>query len=51
MINSQLDIKPRRCTEKELDAVSKKIKSRKAAVIDKIPPEVWKTRKFDDIHF
>ena len=51
MINSQLDIKLRLFAEKELDAVSKKIKSRKATVIDKIPPEVWKTRKFDDIHF
>ena len=27
----------------------KKIKNRKAAGLDEIPPEVWKTRKFDDI--
>ena len=26
-----------------------KIKNRKAAGLDKIPPEVWKTRQFDDI--
>ena len=30
--------------------INKKIsKSRKAAGLNKIPPEVWKTRKFDDI--
>ena len=34
----------------ELDAVLKIIKGRKAAGFDEIPPEVWKTRKFDDIH-
>ena len=33
-----------------LDAVLKKIKNRKAAGLNKIPFEVWKTRKFDDIH-
>ena len=27
----------------------KKIKNRKAAGLDEIPPEVWKTRQFDDI--
>ena len=27
----------------------KKIKNRKAAGLDKIPPEVWKTRQFDNI--
>ena len=26
-----------------------KIKNRKAAGLDEIPPEVWKTRQFDDI--
>ena len=36
-------------TQEELDSVLKKIKNRKAAGLDKIPPEVWKTRQFDDI--
>ena len=27
----------------------KKIQNKKAAGLDEIPPEVWKTRKFDDI--
>ena len=26
-----------------------KIKNRKAAGLNEIPPEVWKTRKFDDL--
>ena len=33
----------------ELDSVLRKIKNRKAAGLDEIPPEVWKTRQFDDI--
>ena len=33
----------------ELDSVLRKIKNRKAAGLDKIPPEVWKTRQFNDI--
>ena len=36
-------------TQEELDSVLRKIKCRKAAGLDKIPPEVWKTRQFDDI--
>ena len=36
-------------TQGELDLVLRKIKNRKAAELDEIPPEVWKTRKFDDI--
>ena len=36
-------------TEEELDALLKKIKNRKAAGLDKIPSEVWKTRKFENI--
>ena len=31
------------------DSVLKKIKNRKAAGLDEIPPEEWKTRQFDDI--
>ena len=33
----------------ELDSVLRKIKNRKAAGLVEIPPEVWKTRQFDDI--
>ena len=33
--------------EEELDSVLEKTKNRKAAGIDKIPPEDW-TRRFDD---
>ena len=36
-------------TQEELDSVLRKNKNRKAAGLDEIPPEVWKTRKFDDI--
>ena len=36
-------------TQEELDSVLKKIKNRKAAGLDEIPPEVWKIRQFDDI--
>ena len=34
---------------RELDSVLRKIKNRKAAGLDEIPPEVWKTRQLDDI--
>ncbi len=36
-------------TQEELDSVLRKIKNRKAAGLDEIPPEVWKTRQFDNI--
>ena len=49
IINDQLDIKLEQFTEEELDTVLKKIKSRKAAGLNEIHPEVWKTRIFDDI--
>ena len=49
IISKQLDIKVGPFTQKELDSVLKKIKNRKAAGLDEIPPEVWKTRQFDDI--
>ena len=48
IISEQLDIKLGPFT-KELDSVLRKIKNRKAAGLDEIPPEVWKTRQFDDI--
>ena len=49
IISKQLDIKLGRFTQRELDSVLRKIKNRKAAGLDEIPPEVWKTRQFDDI--
>ena len=36
-------------TKEEIDSVLRKIKNRKAAGLDEIPPKVWKTRQFDDI--
>ena len=47
--SKQLDIKLGPFTQEELDSVLRKIKNRKAAGLDEIPPEVWKTRQFDDI--
>ena len=44
-----MDIKIGPFTQEELDSVLRKIKNRKAAGLDEIPPEVWKTRQFDDI--
>ena len=35
--------------QEELYSVLRKIKNRKAAGLDEIPPEVWKTRELDDI--
>ena len=49
IISKQLDIKLGPFTQEELDSVLRKIKNRKAAGLDEIPPKVWKTRQFDDI--
>ena len=49
IISKQLDIKLGPFTQEELDSVLRKIKNRKAAGLDENPPEVWKTRQFDDI--
>ena len=49
IISKQLDIRLGPFTQEELDSVLRKIKNRKAAGLDEIPPEVWKTRQFDDI--
>ena len=49
IISKQLDIKLGPFTQDELDSVLRKIKNRKAAGLHEIPPEVWKTRQFDDI--
>ena len=47
--SEQLDIKLGPFTQEELDLVLRKIKNRKGAELDEIPPVVWKARKFDDI--
>ena len=49
MINTQLDIKLGQFTEEEVNIVLTKIRSRKAASLNEIPPEIWKTTKFDDL--
>ena len=49
IISKQLDIKLGPFTQEKVDSVLRKIKNRKAAGLDEIPPEVWKTRQFDDI--
>ena len=49
IVNNQLDIKLGQFMQEELDSAQRKIKNRKAAGLDKIPPEVWKTREYDDI--
>ena len=49
IIHHQLDIILGDFSEDELEAVLKSMKNRKAAGLDDIPPEVWKTRNFDDI--
>ena len=49
IISKQMDIKLGPFTQEELDSFLRKIKNRKAAELDEIPPEVWKTREFDDI--
>ena len=48
IINHQLDIKLGQFIQRELKVVLTKI-IWKAASLDKILPEEWKTRKFDDI--
>ena len=49
IISKQFDIKLGPFTREELDSVLRRIKNRKVAGLDEIPPEVWKTRLFDDI--
>ena len=49
IISKQLDIKLGPFTKEELDSVLRRLKNRKAAGLDEIPPEVWKTRQFVDI--
>ena len=49
IISNPLDIKQWQFIQEELDIVLRKIKSRKVAGLDEITPEVWKTRKSDNI--
>ena len=49
IIDDQLDVKLGQFTQEELDVVLTKIKNRKAADLDEIPPEIWKIKKFGDI--
>ena len=49
IISKQLAIKLGSFTLEEFNSVLRKIKNRKTAWLDEIPPEVWKTRKFDYI--
>ena len=52
IINGQLEIKLEQFIELYgLNEVPTKIKSRKAAGVNEIPTEVWKTRKSDDLLF
>ena len=48
IISKQLDFNLGSFTPEELDSVLRK-KNRKDAGLDEIPPEIWKTRQFDDI--
>ena len=48
IISNQQDVNLGQFMQK-LDAELRKIKNRKVAGLDEIPPEVWKTRKFDNI--
>ena len=49
IINNQLDIKLGDFTQEKIDLVRTKSNKRKAAGLDKIPSEIWRTRKFDDL--
>ena len=49
IINNLQDIKLGQFIQEEFDVALTKLKDRKAAGLDEIQPEVWKTRKFDDL--
>ena len=49
IIHTELPIKKGPFIEAELEAVLRKLKNKKACGPDGIPPEVWKTGKFNDI--
>ena len=48
IFRNQQDINLGQFTQEELDSVLRKIKNRKVAGLDEIPPEVWKTKEFND---
>ena len=48
IIINQLDIKLKRLLKKNSTEHQEKIKNRKAVGLDEIPPEIWKTTKFDN---
>ena len=48
IINHQLDIKLKQFTKEEPNVVLAKIKNRRAARLNEVFQEVWKTRKFND---
>ena len=49
IICKQLDIKLRQFTQEEIGSVLRKVKNRRAAGLEKLPPDVLKTRKFTNI--
>ena len=49
VVKHDLKIKTGPLIEPQLDLVLKKLQSKKAAGLDGIPPEVWKTGKFNDL--
>ena len=49
IICKQLDIELAQFMQVERDSVQRKIKNEKAAGIDEIPPELWKTSEFGDM--
>ena len=49
IINNEPDIKLGQFTQEEIDVAVTKIKNRKADDFEKIPSEISKTRKFDNL--
>ena len=49
LIEQELEIKTGAFNELELDLVLKNMKNKKAAGLNRIPPEVWETGKFNDL--
>ena len=51
LISNQLDIKIGQFTQEELDLVLKTIKNMKAVGLNEIHPQVWKTKRLNDIMY
>ena len=49
VVQHELEIKTGPINELEVHLVLKKLKNKKAARLDGIPPEIWKTGKFNDL--